>query len=115
MQKYRDIDHISQKDNLLIPSQHMIVDRIKCTIRKRGIRVMDFFVDYDKLKHDEVTEHQFTCALLSSVGKEAKLSREEVQMLANYYRSTTNPQFINYREFCREIDSRKYVKNDCFL
>ncbi|VDP36376.1 unnamed protein product [Schistosoma mattheei] len=103
--KDRDIDRISQKDNLLIPSQHMIVDRIKCTIRKRGIRVMDFFVDYDKLKHDEVTEHQFTCALLSSVGKEAKLSREEVQMLANYYRSITNPQFINYREFCREIDS----------
>uniref|UniRef100_A0A5K4FDT6 EF-hand domain-containing protein n=1 Tax=Schistosoma mansoni TaxID=6183 RepID=A0A5K4FDT6_SCHMA len=103
--KDKNIDHVFQKDNLLIPSQHMIIDRIKVTIRNRGIRVMDFFVDYDKLRHDEVTENQFTCALLSSVGKEAKLSREEVQMLANYYRSTTNPQFINYREFCREVDS----------
>ncbi|VDQ10281.1 unnamed protein product, partial [Trichobilharzia regenti] len=74
----------------------MIVDRIKFAVRNRGIRVMEFFVDYDKLRHNEVTEHQFICALLSAVGKEAQLSRGEVQMLANYYRSKRDPQMINY-------------------
>ncbi|CAH8590233.1 unnamed protein product [Schistosoma turkestanicum] len=103
--KDRDITHVFGKEYLLSPSQHMIVDRIKVAVRNRGIRAMDFFADYDKLKHDEVTEHQFKSALLLSVGKEAQLSEQEVQMLANYYRSTTNPQFINYREFCREIDA----------
>ncbi|TNN07355.1 EF Hand type protein [Schistosoma japonicum] len=103
--KNKDVDHVLPKENLLNPSQQTIVERIKLTIRNRGVRVMDFFTDYDKLRHNEVTEHQFTCALLLAVGKEAGIRREEVQILANYYRSTTNPQMINYREFCKEIDS----------
>ncbi|KAK4476031.1 hypothetical protein MN116_001261 [Schistosoma mekongi] len=103
--KSKDVEHVLPKENLVNPSQQMIVERIKLTIRNRGIRVMDFFTDYDKLRHNEVTEHQFTCALLLAVGKEAGLSRGEVQILANYYRSVTNPQMINYREFCKEIDS----------
>ncbi|CAH8654694.1 unnamed protein product [Heterobilharzia americana] len=96
---------VYRKEDLLNPSQHMIVDRIKVAVYNRGIRVLDFFVDYDKLRHDEVTQHQFMCALLSAVGKEARLNCGEVQMLANYYRSKRNPQMVNYREFCREIDS----------
>ncbi|CAH8876217.1 unnamed protein product [Trichobilharzia szidati] len=103
--KEKETAYIYRKEELYNPSMSMIVDRIKFAVHNRGIRVMEFFVDYDKLRHNEVTEHQFICALLSAVGKEAQLSRGEVQMLANYYRSKRDPQMINYREFCREIDS----------
>ncbi|VDP90274.1 unnamed protein product [Echinostoma caproni] len=98
-------------ENYLRPSLHMIMDRIKFAVHRRGIRVMEFFTDYDKLRHDAVTEHQFVCALLLAIGKEAQLTRPEVQMIANYYRKNDNPDLISYREFCRQVDSPFLVLN----
>ncbi|KAF5396129.1 hypothetical protein PHET_10965 [Paragonimus heterotremus] len=93
----------------LRPALNMLIDRICFAAHRRGIRVMDFFIDYDKLKHDTVTEHQFVCALLLAIGKEAQLTREEVQMLMNNYRSSKYPGLIAYRDLCRHIDS-----GECF-
>ncbi|KER31253.1 LOW QUALITY PROTEIN: hypothetical protein T265_13008 [Opisthorchis viverrini] len=93
------------KEDFLRPSVELIIDRIRFAIHRRGVRVMDFFVDYDKLRHDAVTENQFVCALMMAIAKEAQLSREEVQMLANCYRKHSNPRMIAYREFCRQVDA----------
>lgn len=88
-----------------VPSVNMILDRIRFAVHRRGIRIMDFFVDYDRLNHDAVTEHQFRCALFLAAGREAQLNREEVQALINNFRKPSDPQFISYREFCRQVDS----------
>ncbi|GAA57475.1 folliculin [Clonorchis sinensis] len=93
------------KEDFLRPSVELIIDRIRFAIHRRGVRVVDFFVDYDKLRHDAVTENQFVCALMLAIAKEAQLSREEVQMLANCYRKHSNPRMIAYREFCRQVDA----------
>ncbi|KAA3674765.1 uncharacterized protein DEA37_0006198 [Paragonimus westermani] len=95
----------------LRPSLNMLIDRICFAAHRRGIRVMDFFADYDKLKHDAITEHQFVCALLLAIGKEAELTREEVQMLMNNYRSSKYPGLIAYRDLCRRIDSAFHILN----
>ena len=98
---------ISIKEDHMNPSVHMILDRIIFAVHRRGVRVLDFFIDYDRLRHNEVSEHQFICAIMMAIGKEANLKREEAQMLANYYRSERDPKMIRYREFCQSVDSRK--------
>lgn len=109
--KTADFEAISQqKDSIqhvpgASPSVQMILDRIRMAVHKRGIRVIEFFRDYDKLRHDRITEHQFVCALSLALGKEAQLSRDEIQKLANFYRADAN--FIHYRDFCLAMDSRK--------
>ncbi|THD24804.1 hypothetical protein D915_004430 [Fasciola hepatica] len=100
---------LEPREDFLRPSFHMIIDRIKFVVHRRGIRVMDFFIDYDKLRHDTITEHQFACALLLAVGKEAQLSRPEVQVVINYYRRKDNPDLIAYRDFCRQIDAPFHI------
>ncbi|CAL8102508.1 unnamed protein product [Calicophoron daubneyi] len=97
------------KEDFLRPSLNMIIDRIRFAVHRRGIRVMEFFVDYDKLRHDEITENQFACALLLAIGKEAQLTRAEVQMLVNNNRSEKDRNLVHYREFCRQVDSPFHI------
>lgn len=86
------------------PSVQLIEDRIRFAVHKRGIRIMDFLTDYDKLRHDAVTENQFVCGISMALVKECSLSRGEIQKLANFYRRADG--FIAYRDFARNMDNR---------
>lgn len=85
----------------------MILDRIGRAVYGRGVRVKEFFIDYDPLRHDEVTESQFMCALNLAISKEAQLTRENIQQMANFFRSSKNSDKINYQKFCQSVDFRK--------
>ncbi|VDL91916.1 unnamed protein product [Schistocephalus solidus] len=99
--------HINTKAELLVPSVHMVLERIGFAVHTRGIRVLDHFLDYDPLRHDEVSEHQFACVLNLALSEAAHLSRFDIQQLANFFRSSKNPDKIAYREFCRAADFRE--------
>lgn len=64
--------------------------------------MQDFFIDFDPLRHDEVTENQFKLALDRALGPE--LQPTDTQKLANFFRSKKNRDMIAYRQFCREVD-----------
>lgn len=64
---------------------------------KFGIRTPEFFRDHDKLRSGIITENQFVCGLSLAVGKEAQLSRAEIQKIVEYYRDSEGR--VKYKEF----------------
>jgi hypothetical protein len=75
-----------------------IFKRIQIAVHKNGIRTTEFFCDHDKLRSGVITENQFQCGLMLCVGKEACLSRGEVQRVADYYKLPDGR--VRYKEFC---------------
>lgn len=73
------------------------------SVFKNGIRTTEFFKDHDKLRSGIITENQFICGLMLAVGKEAQLSRQEVQKLAEFYRLPDGR--VNYKEFCDAMEN----------
>ena len=74
-----------------------ILDRIRVAIFKNGIRSIEFFRDYDKLRSGVVTESQFKSALTLAAGKEAQLSPSDIQSVAEFYR--VDKDRVRYKEF----------------
>lgn len=73
---------------------------------KNGIRTTEFFRDHDKLRSGIVTENQFKCGLSLAVGKEAQLSRAEIQKVVEYYRISDDR--VQYREFCNIMENGEF-------
>ncbi|XP_071105662.1 EF-hand calcium-binding domain-containing protein 6-like [Haliotis cracherodii] len=80
------------------PTLNQIFDRIRVAVYKSGIRTIEFFKDHDKLRSGMITENQFVCGLALAVGKEAQLSRPEIQKVVEFYRQPDGR--IKYKEFC---------------
>lgn len=80
-----------------------IFERIRVAVFKNGIRTTEFFRDHDKLRSGIVTESQFKCGLSLAVGKEAQLSRAEIQKVVEYYRVADDR--VQYREFCQMMEN----------
>ena len=70
---------------------------------KNGIRTTEFFKDHDKLRSGIITENQFVCGLALAVGKEAQLSRAEIQKVVEYYRQPDGR--VQYKEFCDMMEN----------
>merc|ERR1711860_294924 len=68
------------------PALNQIFDKIRVAVFKNGIRMNEFFKDHDKLRSGIITDNQFVCGLTLAVGKEAQLSRAEVQKVVHYYK-----------------------------
>eukprot|EP00108_Taenia_solium_P009634 TsM_000896800 transcript=TsM_000896800 gene=TsM_000896800 len=103
--------HQLNKTDLQTPSVQQVLERIGFAVYRRGIRVQDFFIDFDPLRHDEVTENQFKLALDRALGPE--IQPKDAQKLANFFRSKKNRDMIAYRQFCREemdLDKRPLVQ-----
>ncbi|XP_022079913.1 uncharacterized protein LOC110973400 [Acanthaster planci] len=77
--------------------------RIQIAVHKHGIRTTEFFCDHDKLRSGIITENQFQCGLMLCVGKEAGLTRGEVQRLADYYKQPDSR--VRYKEFCHLMEN----------
>jgi hypothetical protein len=82
---------------------HEILDKIMLATYKNGIRISDFFKDYDRLRSGVITEHQFMCALSLAVEKEANLSRSDISKLVEYYRKPDGR--CHYKAFTDLIDN----------
>ncbi len=79
------------------------MDKIIVASHKNGIRITEFFRDYDKLRSGVVTEHQFVCALSLAVEKQANLSRNEISKLVEYYKQPDGRCY--YRTFTNLIEN----------
>lgn len=88
-----------------------IFERIRVAVFKNGIRTTEFFRDHDKLRSGIVTESQFKCGLSLAVGKEAQLSRAEIQKVVEYYRVADDR--VQYREFCQMMENGQYMWTKC--
>ncbi|KAL4239473.1 hypothetical protein ACF0H5_000288 [Mactra antiquata] len=80
------------------PDLNTIFEKIRVAVFKNGIRTTEFFKDHDKLRSGIITENQFVCGLALAVGKEAQLSRAEIQKVVEYYRQPDGR--VKYKEFC---------------
>jgi hypothetical protein len=70
---------------------------------KNGIRISDFFKDYDRLRSGVITENQFMCALSLAVEKQANLSRNDIGKLVEHYRRPDGRCY--YKAFTDLIDN----------
>ncbi|RUS91000.1 hypothetical protein EGW08_001217, partial [Elysia chlorotica] len=98
----RNVDMVSlfpTKD----PTLSEILDKVRVSVYKNGIRTIEFFKDHDKLRSGVITENQFVCGLALACGKEAQLSRHEIQKVVEYYRLPDGR--IQYKEFCDAMEN----------
>ena len=89
------------------PTLNQIFDKIRVAVFKNGIRTIEFFKDHDKLRSGIITENQFVCGLALAVGKEAQLSRPEIQKVVEYYRKPDGR--VQYKEFCDMMENGEKV------
>lgn len=88
------------------PSVQQIFDKIRIAVFKHGIRTPEFFKDHDRLRSGIVTENQFLCGLSLAVGKEAQLSRMEMQKIVNFYKTADGR--VQYKEFCDMMENGEF-------
>ncbi|CAG2250812.1 unnamed protein product [Mytilus edulis] len=91
------------------PTLNQIFDKIRVAVFKNGIRTKEFFKDHDKLRSGIITENQFICGLALAVGKEAQLSRPEIQKVVEYYRRQDGR--VQYKEFCDMMENAFNIPN----
>jgi hypothetical protein len=80
-----------------------IVDRISIACHKEGIRIVDFFRDYDRLRSGVITDRQFATGLSLGVKKAANLCNDDISQLCEYYR-IGNEQ-IDYKSFADSVEN----------
>ncbi|CAF4176279.1 unnamed protein product, partial [Rotaria sordida] len=80
-----------------------ILDKIRIATFKYGIRISDFFKDYDKLRSGIITEGQFESALSLSIQKQAFLNMNDIKKLTEYYRRPDGR--IYYKEFVDSMEN----------
>jgi hypothetical protein len=79
------------------------MDKITIASFKEGIRVTDFFKDYDKLRCGLITDRQFATALTNSVKRSANLGPDDINQLVEYFRQTDGK--CDYKVFCDTIEN----------
>lgn len=82
----------------LTPDLRTIFEKIRVAVFKSGIRTPEFFRDHDKLRSGIITENQFICGLSLACGKEAHLTKQEIQKVAVHYKTPDNR--VQYKDFC---------------
>ncbi|XP_070544504.1 uncharacterized protein [Ptychodera flava] len=80
-----------------------VFDKIRVAVYKNGIRTTEFFRDHDKLRSYIITENQFICGLSLAVGKEAQLSRSDIQKVVDFYKTPDGR--VRYKEFCDMMEN----------
>lgn len=80
-----------------------VFDKIRVAVHKNGIRTTEFFKDHDKLRSGVITRNQFICGLSLCCGTQANLSRDEIEMLVEYY--VTEDDRVRYKEFCHLMEN----------
>lgn len=97
-----DIDHVPLLKTP-DPPLNQIFDKLRVAVFKNGIRSLEFFRDHDKLRSGIITENQFICGLSLAAGKEAQLTRQEIQKIVQFYHIPDGR--VRYREFCDMLEN----------
>lgn len=79
-----------------------ILLKIKSKVSKERIRVEDFMRDYDKLRSGRLLKTSFRRALTLA---RLDLYESEMAMIEDKYQSAADPDYIDYKRFCDEIES----------
>jgi Ca2+-binding EF-hand superfamily protein len=78
-----------------------VEDRIRSIVVMKRIRIEEFFIDFDKLRKGRVTRNQFK-SILS--GMNFSLTDDEMEGLADKYKTNDPEVFFNYIDFCASIN-----------
>lgn len=103
-----DVAHLTARILFQItddPTLNQVFDKIMVAVYKNGIRTTEFFRDHDPLRSGIITENQFVCGLALAVGKEAQLSRAEIQKVVEFYRQPDGR--VAYKDFCDIMENGK--------
>lgn len=79
-----------------------VLDKVRVAAFKNGVRTIEFFKDFDKLRSGVITENQFERAL-TLAGREAKLSATDIKQIVDFYRSPDGG--VLYKDFCETVDN----------
>eukprot|EP01002_Notosolenus_urceolatus_P014047 NODE_516_length_2009_cov_42.874490_g411_i0.p1 GENE.NODE_516_length_2009_cov_42.874490_g411_i0~~NODE_516_length_2009_cov_42.874490_g411_i0.p1 ORF type:complete len:630 (-),score=213.22 NODE_516_length_2009_cov_42.874490_g411_i0:118-1917(-) len=80
-----------------------VIDTIRQLALQQGVRLGEFFKDYDKLNRGVVTPTQFRVAL-EQLALRAALSSRHYDVIFKAYPSDKVPGMINYRAFLHDVD-----------
>ena len=75
------MDHFKDNKGLSILE---IVDKISISCHKHGLRVGDFFKDYDKLRSGIITDSQFASGLTIVIKGAASLNEDDISQLTGW-------------------------------
>lgn len=75
--------------------------RIQAATARDGIRIQEFFIDFDKLRKGVVTESAFRTCLGTL---QINLNAREVEDLVARYRCPDQPGLVNYARFVANIN-----------
>jgi len=81
--------------------------RLQAFIAKDGIRIREFFIDFDKLRKGTCGDAAFRTCLGTL---QIKLTQQEIDSLINKYK-TGVANLVSYDAFCKNID--KVFSDDC--
>ncbi|CAF0814337.1 unnamed protein product [Brachionus calyciflorus] len=95
-------ENLSKKEGAVLSIQE-IIDRISITCHKEGIRIADFFKDFDRLRSGIITDRQFASALSLSVKKPANLSEDDLRQLIEYHRRSDDR--CDYKMFIDTVEN----------
>ena len=80
-----------------------IIDKISIASYRYGIRVHDFFKDFDSLRSGIITDRQFKSGLTEGFLKHASLTNEDVNEVTEYFRQPSGR--IDYKTFCDTVEN----------
>jgi Ca2+-binding EF-hand superfamily protein len=80
-----------------------VLKEVTSQVKKNSIRLKDFFIDYDKLRHGLCTVQKFRTGLAMT---NIILTDSQRKLLEKYFKSKDEDvEMINYLNFCSYIDS----------
>ncbi|GAB1608230.1 Hypothetical predicted protein [Argonauta hians] len=89
-------------------SEETVLTKIKNKVFKERFRLIDYMKDYDKLNSGRIIKSNFERAIgLSPLN----LNESEMAFLKTRFSSRNNPENVDYRKFCEEIESIFTVPN----
>mmetsp|Transcript_7259 Transcript_7259/g.16037 ORF Transcript_7259/g.16037 Transcript_7259/m.16037 type:complete len:500 (+) Transcript_7259:149-1648(+) len=82
-----------------------LMHRIQMHVMPRRVRCLEFFSDFDHVRHGRCSEVNFARAL-GTMG--LNFSEDETRLLAEHFTqfgpNVIRPAVVNYRQFCSEVD-----------
>ena len=78
-----------------------VIARIRQRCQQQGIRIAEFFRDFDRLRSGYITAAQFRIGLTMA---KCPISQGEFQMLSQQYKAPKEGEHVKWREFSDQVD-----------
>lgn len=83
-----------------------VILRLQAACKNYGIRIHEFFRDFDRLRTGEITTPQFEKGLSMALDKlDCSISAAEVAVLASAYPGAAGPGRVRWHDMCNDIDA----------